>query len=56
MLSVVEEYRDIYSEIQDEYEVDKIIDSVEEDSESIREYYLDQEVLDSYNAVKSISV
>lgn len=56
MLSVVEEYRDSYSEIQDEYEVDKIIDSVEEDSESIREYYLDQEVLDSYNAVKSISV
>jgi hypothetical protein len=56
MLSVVEEYRDSYSEIQDEYEVDKIIDSVEEDSESIREYYLDQEVLDSYNAVKSLSV
>lgn len=56
MLSVVEEYRDSYSEIQDEYEVDKIIESVLEDSATIREYYLDPEVVDSYNEIKSRSV
>ena len=56
MESVVEEYRDSYSEIQDEYEVDKIIESVLEDSATIREYYLDPEVVDSYNEIKSRSV
>ena len=56
MESVVEEYRDSFSEIQDEYEVDKIIESVAEDSATIREYYLDPEVVDSYNEIKSRSV
>lgn len=56
MESVVKEYRESYSEIQDEYEVDKILDSVVEDNESIREYYLNQEVLDSYNYVKSRTI
>ena len=56
MESVVEEYRDSFSEIQDEYEVDKIIESVVEDSATIREYYLDPEVVDSYNEIKSRSV
>ena len=56
MVSVVEEYRDSYSEIQDEYEVDKLIESVLEDSATIREYYLDPEVVDSYNEIKSRSV
>lgn len=56
MESVVEEYRDSYSEIQDEYEVDKIIESVLEDSATIQEYYLDPEVVDSYNEIKSRSV
>ncbi len=56
MESVVEEYRDSYSEIQDEYEVDKIIESIIEDNSSIREYYLDPEVVDSYNEIKSRSV
>ena len=56
MNSEVEGFIDNYSDIQDEYEVDKIIDSILEDNTSIREYYLDPEVVDSYNEIKSRSV
>ena len=56
MESVVGKSTDAYSEIQDEYEVDKILEGVLEDNTSIREYFLDPEVLDSYNEIKSRSV
>ena len=56
MNSEVEGFIDNYSDIQDEYEVDKIIDSMLEDNTSIREYYLDPELVDSYNEIKSRSV
>jgi len=56
MGSVAKEYRESYSEIQDEYEVDKLLESVIDDNESIRKYYLNQEVLDSYNHVKSRTI
>jgi len=56
MESVVGKSTDAYSEIQDEYEVDKILEGVLKDNTSIREYFLDPEVLDSYNEIKSRSV
>jgi len=56
MESVANKFRDSYSEIQDEYEVDKIIESIIDDNALIREYYLDQEVMDSYNHIKSSTI
>ena len=56
MEDTVMEYRDSYSEIVDEFEYDKVLESVIEENTSIREYYLDQDILDSYNYVKSLTI
>ena len=56
MEDTVMEYRDSYSEIVDEFEYDKVLESVVEENTSIREYYLDQDIIDSYNYVKSLTI